>query len=132
MTSSDFLNLMITQLQQQDPLNPTSSTDLLNQMSQIDQLQSSTNLNTTLTGLSLQQSIASAGNMLGKNVNGLDANGNPINGNVISVSVQNNVASLNLDNGTTLPLANVNAIQPYQAPATTATTTTTPPATPAS
>ena len=126
MTSSDFLNLMITQLQQQDPLNPTSSTDLLSQMSQIDQLQSSSNLNTTLTGLSLQQSIASAGNMLGKNVTGQDASGNSLTGNVVGITVKNSVASLNLDSGSSMPLSNITAVQPYVAPAT--TTSTTPPA----
>jgi flagellar basal-body rod modification protein FlgD len=128
MTSSDFLNLMITQLQQQDPLDPTSSSDLLGQMSQIDQLQSSTTLNSTLSGLSLQDSISSAGNMLGKFVNGQDANGNPIAGNVIGISVQNQVASLNLDSGVSLPMSSITAVQPAPLATTPATTTSTAPA----
>ena len=40
MTGADFLNLMIMQLQQQDPLNPTDSNQLLTQLSQISTLQS--------------------------------------------------------------------------------------------
>ena len=77
LTPTNFLNMMVTQLQNQDPLNPTSSSDLLAQMSQIGQLQSSTSLQTTLQNFGLQTSLSSASSMIGKNVQGLDATGNP-------------------------------------------------------
>ena len=48
LSPTDFLNMMVTQLQNQDPLNPTSSSDLLAQMSQIGQLQASTTLQSSL------------------------------------------------------------------------------------
>ena len=60
LTPTDFLNMMVTQLQNQDPLNPTTSSDLLAQMSQIGQLQSSTTLQSTLQNFGLQTSISSA------------------------------------------------------------------------
>ncbi len=70
MTSSDFLKVMLAQLQQQDPLNPSSSTDLLTQLSQIQSMQANTTLSSTLNGLSLQQSIAAGGNLIGKSRHG--------------------------------------------------------------
>ena len=90
---------MVTQLQNQDPTNPTSSSDLLAQMSQIGQLQSSTTLQTTLQSFGLQTSLSSASSMIGKTVQGLDPNGVPLGGVVTSVQVQAGNVSLSLDSG---------------------------------
>src|ERR1700735_4797824 len=98
LTPTDFLNMMVTQLQNQDPLNPTSSSDLLAQMSQIGQLQASTTLQSSLTSFGLQTSIGTASSMIGKSVQGLDVNSNPISGVVTSVQVQNGNVALGLDN----------------------------------
>ncbi|HWE03156.1 MAG TPA: flagellar hook capping FlgD N-terminal domain-containing protein [Tepidisphaeraceae bacterium] len=119
LTPTDFLNMMVTQLQNQDPLNPTSSSDLLAQMSQIGQLQSSTTLQSSLTSFGLQTSIGTASSMIGKTVQGLDVNSNPISGVVTSVQVQNGNVSLGLDSGGSMALSNVSSITP--APATAAT-----------
>jgi flagellar basal-body rod modification protein FlgD len=124
---TDFLNMMITQLQNQDPLNPTSSSELLSQMSQIGQLQSSNNLQSSLQSFGLQTSIASASSMMGKTVQGLDANSNPITGVVTSVQVASGNVSLSLDNGNSLPLASVTSISPGPTGTTTASTTMTTP-----
>jgi flagellar basal-body rod modification protein FlgD len=132
LTPSDFINMMVTQLQNQDPLNPTSSSDLLAQMSQIGQLQSSDQLQTTLTGLTLQNQIGAAAGLIGKQVQGTDANSNAVTGTVTGVTITQNPASasnggvatsnvnLNLDSGDSIPLSNVTAIAP---PATTGTGT---------
>src|SRR5512146_2577772 len=76
LTSSDFMNLMIQQLQNQDPLNPTDSNQLLQQISQISNLQSNQTLQSSLAALTLQQSIGAAGNLIGKLIQGIDAKGN--------------------------------------------------------
>jgi flagellar basal-body rod modification protein FlgD len=138
LSPSDFVQMMVTQLQNQDPLNPTSSQDLLTQMSEIGQLQSSTQLQSTLTGLTLQNQIGAASSLIGKVVSGLDANNNALSGTVNSVSITQTPAAqsptgvattnvtLNLNNGGAMPLSNVTSIAP--AAQTTATTTaTTPP-----
>jgi len=124
LTPTDFLNMMVTQLQNQDPLNPTSSSDLLAQMSQIGQLQSTTSLQTTLQSFGLQTSLSSASSMIGKSVQGLDANSNPISGTVTSVQVQGGNVSLALDNGGTLALGSVTSIS---TPTTTLSSSTTTP-----
>ncbi len=107
LTSDSFMKLMINQLQHQDPLNPTDSNQLLTQLSQISQLQSNTTLTSNLQTMTLQQSIGSAGNLIGKTVQGLDATGNSVNGTVTSVKVQNKSVYLELDSGQELPMENV-------------------------
>lgn len=110
MTSKDFIKVMIAQLQQQDPLDPSKSDQLLTQMSQISQLESSQSLKDSLAGISLQQSIGSAGNLIGKTVNGIDDTGNQITGTCTSIKVQDKSVYLELDTGRELPIANVTQI----------------------
>ena len=62
--TEDFVKLMITQLQQQDPTAPAKSDQLLSQMSQIGQLQSSTQLQDSLKGLVQQNQIGAAADAL--------------------------------------------------------------------
>ena len=44
--AEDFIKMMVTQLQNQDPMEPAKNDELLAQMSQIGQLQSSTSCRT--------------------------------------------------------------------------------------
>ncbi len=106
----DFINLMVTQLQNQDPMQPASNSELLSQMSQIGQLQSSSSLQDTLKSMVLQNQIGSASSLIGKVVTGTDSNQNPISGLVNSVHVTKDAVSLELDNGQSLDLANVTNI----------------------
>src|SRR5204863_2353428 len=96
--AQDFIKMMVTQLQNQDPLEPAKNDQLLAQMSQIGQLQSSTQLQESLKGLVLQNQIGSASTLIGKTVQGLDANDDPVTGTVTSVRVQDDGVSLELDN----------------------------------
>jgi len=51
MGKDDFLNLLITQLQNQDPLNPTDSTEFTAQLAQFSSLEQLGNVNENLTEL---------------------------------------------------------------------------------
>ncbi len=125
---ADFLKMMITQLEHQDPMKPTTNSELLAQMSQIGQLQSSDSLQTSLQTFGLQTSISSASSMIGKTVEGLDQFNKPIAGVVTSVKVSSGSVALELDNGNNLDLASVRSISPGPAAATTTvhSATTTP------
>jgi len=94
LTGQDFMHLMITQLQNQDPMSPTDSNQLLQQISQISSLQSSYELQSTLTSMTLQQSIGAGGNLIGRVANGLDISGKPVAGMVVGVRVENQKVSL--------------------------------------
>ncbi|MBT2829245.1 flagellar biosynthesis protein FlgD, partial [Staphylococcus coagulans] len=51
MTSSDFLSLLVSELQNQDPLNATSTTDLVNQLTSYANFSSQQSINSSLTSL---------------------------------------------------------------------------------
>ena len=121
LTTSDFINMMVTQLKNQDPTQPMSNAELMQQMSQIGQLQSTSQLQTTLTAFGLQTQIGGAAGLIGKTVQGIDASNNTIKGVVNSVSVSGNTVSLMLDSGQSLPFSGVTAIAPTSTAAAAAT-----------
>ncbi len=57
----------------------------------------------------LGQNVATAGNLIGRSVQGQDASGNPVSGTVSSVSIANGTATLNVGTST-MPLSNVTQI----------------------
>ena len=130
LTANDFIKFLVTELQNQDPLSPTDSNQMLQQMSEIGQLESSDNLQTSLTGMVQQNQIAAASGMIGKYVQGTDQNQNSVTGIVQSVQVASGGAvNLILNSGDTMPMNNVTTITTApttQQVATTPTTTTTP------
>jgi flagellar basal-body rod modification protein FlgD len=123
LTANDFIQFMVTQLQNQDPLDPTDSNQMLTQMSQIGQLESSTSLQTSLTGMVQQNQVAAASAMIGKEVNGTDQFSNAVSGVVSAVQVTSNGVQLSLDSGSTVSMNNVTSIT--DAPSTTTGTTST-------
>jgi flagellar basal-body rod modification protein FlgD len=110
--TEDFIKMMITQLQNQDPTEPAKNQELLAQMSQIGQLQSATTLQESLKGMVLQNQIGSASSLIGKVVQGLDSQDDPITGLVNSIRVVDGNVSLELDNGQTLAMSRVTEIAP--------------------
>jgi flagellar basal-body rod modification protein FlgD len=115
--TEDFIKMMITQLQNQDPMEPAKNQELLAQMSQIGQLQSATSLQESLKGMVLQNQIGSASSLIGKTVQGLDSQDAPVSGLVNSVKVNSDGVSLELDNGNSLLLSRVTQIAPTVAKA---------------
>jgi flagellar basal-body rod modification protein FlgD len=105
--TEDFIRMMITQLQNQDPLEPAKNQELLAQMSQIGQLQSATTLQDSLRSMVMQNQIASAANMIGKTVQGMDEYNETVTGVVTSIRVEKDQVHLELDSGRTLPMTRV-------------------------
>jgi flagellar basal-body rod modification protein FlgD len=114
---------MITQLQNQDPTQPTSNQEILQQISQIGQLQSADTLQTDLSSMVLQNSISSAGNLIGKTVTGVDSTGSKSAGIVNSVQVSNGSVYLQLDSGKQMALGDVQNITTTPGTASTGATT---------
>jgi len=84
----DFLKLLITELQNQDPLNPADNQDILQQVSQIRSIQSTSQLTETLQAVLLGQNLASASGMIDKLVYGLTDDGQEVTGRVDGVVVE--------------------------------------------
>src|SRR5438128_8918656 len=92
--TEDFIKMMITQLQHQDPLEPAKNQELLAQMSQIGQLQTSTDLQETLKDLAaqnksgaFQDQIGAGAQLIGRQIKGTDIDNTPVEGVVTSVRV---------------------------------------------
>lgn len=66
--SEDFFKLLITELQQQDPLKPTETKDMIGQVSQIRTIEQSERLNSALEKMAEAQRTIGAGDFLGKYV----------------------------------------------------------------
>lgn len=78
----DFLQLFITQLQNQDPLNPQDSSEFISQLAQLTQVEQAYNTNTNLESLLTAQNNAmslSSVSFIGKTVTAL-GNGIPYDG----------------------------------------------------
>lgn len=102
-----FLQLLVTQMQYQDPLAPTKNEDFLAQMAQFSALEQMQNLNTSFT---MQQ----ANSMIGKSVIGLFVNevtnaSEYVQGTVSAVKLKNGETFLSVE-GKDLKLSNVEAI----------------------
>ena len=85
---SEFLKLMLTELQNQDPLNPTDNAALLQQVGELRGISSNDQLVTTLKGFSNTQELTTASSLIGKSVKGLDVQSKEVSGEVTSVSVK--------------------------------------------
>jgi flagellar basal-body rod modification protein FlgD len=110
LSSTQFMNIMLSELKNQDPLQPQDTTKMLDQLSSLRNIESQTSLQDSLKSLVSQNQISSAGAMIGKSVEGLDASNNSISGLVTSVRVVDNKAMLELDNGKSLEMGRVTSI----------------------
>lgn len=108
---SDFLTLMITELQNQDPLNPMDNAQVLNQLGQMQSINASQKLSTTLDSVLLGQNLSSSAALIGKNVAGLDDASKEVSGQVESVFIKDGKAKLVVGNSI-VSLSNVRQILP--------------------
>lgn len=125
LTSDDFLKIMITELQHQDPTKPTDTSAILEQMSSLRNIQSQVDLQTQLQALVVQNQAATAGNMIGKAVQGLNDNNTNVSGIVMSVSIdsKNKKVTLELDTGEALEMSRVTGIANPKTPGSGAAST---------
>lgn len=111
MNVSSFINLMIAELQNQDPLNPMDNSQMMQELGQLQTIESSQKLTTTLNSVLQGQSFSTAASLIGKNIDGLDDNSNPVTGTVGSVTVTGGDVKLQVGDAT-VSLDNVSQILP--------------------
>jgi flagellar basal-body rod modification protein FlgD len=85
MDKDDYLKLLITQLQNQDPTNPMEDREFIAQMAQFSSLEQMTNISNGFQSLASVLSAGQATSMLGKDVEVI-VNGNVIGGQVMEVT----------------------------------------------
>jgi len=84
LTSEDFLKLLVTQLQNQDPTAPVSNEELLNQLSTMRGLQSNIELGEAVKSVSSNQNLSMAAGFIGRGIIGSLEDGTPVSGIVSS------------------------------------------------
>lgn len=82
-----FLDLMLTQLQSQDPLNPMDNQEMLDTISQIREISANDKLSATLDSVLLGQNVATATGLIGAEVEGLTDDGRRVVGAVRQVTL---------------------------------------------
>jgi flagellar basal-body rod modification protein FlgD len=111
LTSGDFMQLLVTQLQNQDPLNPVSSTDFASQLAQFSTLQGVTDLNTNFSSMLQLQQLTQGAALVGKNVTyAVPGVSSASSGVVTAIALQNGQLQL-LVGGATVPLSQVQSVQ---------------------
>jgi len=106
LNQEDFLHLMLTELQNQDPLEPLDNAQMVDQITQFSILDQSTLLNEGLSSLYQFQATG----LIGKTVEGVNADGDTIRGVVQEVVISKGEALLILDNDSTLKLNDVTRV----------------------
>jgi flagellar basal-body rod modification protein FlgD len=106
-----FIKLMITEMQNQDPLNPMDNAQMLDQLSSMQSINSTKKLTTTLDSVLLGQNLANAGSLIGKTINGLTKDGEDVTGKVDQATLVGNVPYLNVGDKS-VPISNVRYIMP--------------------
>lgn len=97
---NDFLQLMIAQLQNQDPLNPTDSSQFMSQIAEFSNVEQGINANSKLDQLLVNSNISQASTMIGLQITGTDGT----TGIIQSVRIDSSGSTAVLTDGTKVPI----------------------------
>jgi flagellar basal-body rod modification protein FlgD len=94
-SQDQFLQLLVAQLQNQDPLSPADSTQFVSQLATFSQLQETQKLTASFDQMLKLQQLTQGSSLLGKTVEYAPATGaNPVAGTVSALTVQNGTVLL--------------------------------------
>ena len=110
LSAEEFLNILISELQHQNPLEPMKNSELMSQMTQIKSLEATTQLVEKLGTLSDGMEMGSAAALMGKVVSGRAANGQTVVGKAIGLVRENGQINLIVDGYPALPVKNVEQV----------------------
>lgn len=91
-----FLKLMIAELQNQDPLNPTDNQAILEQINTIRNIGATDKMTETLSAVLVGQTLSNAATLIGKQIDALTDDGKTVQGKVDSVSVVDGTPQLHV------------------------------------
>jgi len=110
LSSEEFIKIIFTELQNQDPFKPNDSGALLEQLNSIRSIESDIEMSNRLESIVFQNQMSSAGGLIGKRVAGLTAESERVGGVVKSVARTGDEIALVLENGWIIPMDNVEYI----------------------
>jgi len=109
-TQDQFLQLLLTQLQNQNPLDPMNTSDFASQLASLSEVGSLDTLNTTFTNLSQVQQLSSASNLIGKTAAYTPSGATSATQGIVSgFTVQNGTVDLTINN-TNVPISQIDSL----------------------
>lgn len=98
-----FLQLLIAQMKNQDPTNPTDSSEYMSQLAQISSVEQAVQTNTKLDTLLSSNALSQAESLIGRTVKFVaDGSTEATTGTIASVSIISGGAVANLSDGTSV------------------------------
>ena len=104
-----FMQLLLAQLKNQDPLKPMDNTEFISQLAQFNSLNETMAMNKNIGELLVAQSISQGSSLIGKTVTAHLPTGEDINGEVSSLQIMGDNVSLTVD-GVSIPLDAVHTV----------------------
>jgi len=113
LTADDFLELLLAELENQDPLDPASTSDMASLFGTLTQVSQSTETNTYLSGIA--DSIASMNNnnavsYLDKTITYLDSSSTEVSEKVTGVAYKSGVSYLTTAGGNSVAMSSVTGV----------------------
>jgi flagellar basal-body rod modification protein FlgD len=109
-SSEEFMSMILSELTNQDPLEPNDTENLLNQISTIRSIESDESMLSSLDSMVESSEFASAANLIGTLVSGLTEENRRVADVVLSVSRTLEGPVLNLFDGSRVPFENVDEV----------------------
>jgi flagellar basal-body rod modification protein FlgD len=89
LNTDQLLQLLVSQLQNQDPLDPVTNQDFFNQLTSLNTVEGLSSLNANFSQMLQLQQLSQGADLVGKTVNYTPTGGAPTTGTVSSVAAQN-------------------------------------------
>lgn len=110
----DYLKLIVAQMQNMNPMDPSSGQDSMPEMMQAESLNQLTTLNKAITQLQTLTQTSYAASLLGRGVNAKDETGAAVSGTVTGMHNDAGGVLLTLAGGKTVRLADVSDVTSTQ------------------
>ncbi len=110
----DYLKLIVAQMQNMNPMDPSSGQDSMPEMMQAESLNQLTTLNKAITQLQTLTQTSYAASLLGRGVSGKDETGAAATGTVTGMHSDPGGVLLTLSSGKTVRLADVTDVNTAQ------------------
>jgi flagellar basal-body rod modification protein FlgD len=107
LNEGDFLNLMMDQMKNQDPLNPSDPTQYMSELASFSSLDEQIQIQESSSQSASNQAASSALQMLGQNVNYTDSNGNSGSGTVTAVDFTSSGPTLTIGGTSGITLSEI-------------------------
>ena len=107
----DFLMLLVTQMQNQDPLNPMQDTDMMAQFAQLQQLDNQQTMTNAMVEMRTEYAVQGSTAMIGKEVTGKNQSGVETTGIVVNTfKDEDDAVKMTLDNGDIVAYSSVTKV----------------------